>query len=53
LQKTGVSNSHLNLLKSLKENKNQLSMVIEEEREEALATSIIENIEIEDFEDEI
>ena len=50
---TRVSNSHLNLLKSLIENKNQLSMVIEEESEEALAISIIENIEIEDCEDEI
>jgi len=53
LLKTGVSYSHLNLLKSLKENKNQLSMVIEEESEEAQVTSIVEHIEIEDCLDEI
>ncbi len=47
--KSGVSN----LLKSLKDNKNQLSMVIEEENEEAQHLSIIENIDVEDIEDEI
>ncbi len=43
------------MLSSLKQNKNQLSMVVEEESQEVLALSPIDNldIEVEDNEDEI
>ena len=41
------------MLSSLKQNKNQLSMVVEEESQEVLALSPMNNLDIEDNEDEI